>query len=438
MSHRLVGITRRCVSAGISGISHTSFLRSQPVLGPLSSSSFKSSSNSQASGACQRSGSVRQFRSSSASLKEKTDFYKILGVSKRATKDEIKKNYRELAKKYHPDLNKNDKNAEKKFQEVSEAHEILTSDDKREAYDAYGHAGVDPNFQQGNPFGGGGGNPFGGGGFGGFNGQAINVEDIFEMFSEQMGGGMEGPGKDVETRLKITFMEAVKGCTRDISYDYFVRQAQGGSGRNRKYQKVKKSKKVSVTIPPGVNNGMQMRLESKGAEGTNGYPAGDLFIHLEVGTDAYFTRENSNIYVTATIPFTEAILGGVVDIRTLDGTVSMKIPAGTQPGAQLLLRGKGVENYATRRKGDQIVTINVSIPKKITPEQKRLIEMFEGKQTEEGGGGASSSSFAADGADETGSDSSSKANIWDKLKDFVGSDKEGGKEGDTKKTTAKE
>ena len=157
-----------------------------------------------------------------------------MGLNKSASKDEIKRKYRELAKKYHPDLNKDDKNAEAKFREVSEAYEVLQDATKRQQYDAFGHAGVDPQYQQsgggGNPFGGfGGGNPFAGmggqnmrGGFHSTNMGSINMEDLFDMFNQQM-GGREGPGKDVETNLRISFVEAIRGCSKVVSYEYFVR-----------------------------------------------------------------------------------------------------------------------------------------------------------------------------------------------------------------------
>lgn len=202
---------------------------------------------------------VRYIRTSKSYLERKRDYYEVLGVDRNASKDEIKKKFRDLAKKYHPDLNKENKAAAKKFQEVSEAYEVLENDAKRKQYDSFGHAGVDPNFSgvegEGNPFAGFAGF---GNGFGGFrvnmNGAGVNVEDLFDMF-EQMNGGGRGAGEDVQTSLRLTFLESVQGCSKTINYEYFVKEPlSGASARNRQssYQKVRKSKSVEVNIPPGV------------------------------------------------------------------------------------------------------------------------------------------------------------------------------------------
>jgi DnaJ-class molecular chaperone len=383
----------------------------------------------------------------------KRDFYTVLGLPKSSTKDEIKKKYRELAKKYHPDLNKDDKNAEAKFREVSEAYEVLEDNEKRQRYDSYGHAGVEQNG------GGDGGNPFGGGfgGFGGFGGQGgfhtaqgqINIEDLFDMFNQQM-GGRDGPGKDVETKLRISFLEAVRGCSKDISYEYFIKEPTGakGPGGRLQYQKVRKSKRMTVDIPAGVDNGLQMRLESKGAEGSQGFPAGDLYIQLEVDPDRerYFRREGTTLYVEVPVPFTTAILGGTVDVKTLDGVVTMKVPPGTQPGTQLAMKGKGVAVVAySSKRGDQVVTLNVTMPTKLTTAQRKVLENFDslGTMNHSSSSPTSSSSSAsssipqetpsrvsaeseggkqevhsASSSDE--STASSDSSIWGKLKDFVG------------------
>lgn len=316
---------------------------------------------------------TRQFRSSRALLKR--DYYEILGIPKSSSKDEIKTKYRELAKKYHPDLNKEDKNCEKKFQEVSEAYEVLNDAGKRERYDAYGHAGVDENYQQdrGNPFGG------GFGGFGGGQGGSINMEDLFEMFGGQM-GGIQGHGSHVETMVRISFMEAMSGCKKDVSYEYHVREPIGNSGRNKRQQfkKVRKYKKATVDIPAGVDNGVQMQVAGLGAEGSQGYSRGDLFVRIQVEKDSYFKRDGMNLHVEVNVPLVTAVLGGTVDVRTLSGIVSMKIKPGTQPGAQLLLKNKGATslNY-TNRKGDQVVTLKVKVPTKLTSRQRELMEEFD-------------------------------------------------------------
>lgn len=254
----------------------------------------------------------RLFHASKTAFKK--DYYEVLGLSKNASKDEIKKKFRELAKKYHPDLNKDDKTAEKKFQEVSEAYEVLEDDNKRKQYDAFGHAGVDPNYAQG----GAGGDPFAGfrnagfGGFGGFgnggfrvhttSGDAMDAQDLFEFFNQAMGGGMRGAGQDVQTSVKISFLEAVNGCSKNISYEYFIREPVAGN--KRAFQKVRKSKSVTIDIPPGVESGVSMRVTGRGGEGMQGFPPGDLYVNLVVEEDSYFKREGNDIHVD--IPVTVA------------------------------------------------------------------------------------------------------------------------------------
>jgi molecular chaperone DnaJ len=256
--------------------------------------------------------SYRSYRSSG--VQEKKDYYAVLGVPKTATKEEIKKKFRELAKKYHPDLNKDDKSAAKKFQEVSEAYEVLESDEKRKNYDTFGHAGVDPNFTGGDA----GGNPFGGfGGFGGFgnggfrvhttNMNGMDVEDIFDVFQQAMGGGRAstGVGQDVQTTATLSFLEAVSGCSKQIHYEYFIREPIASSGGRRQYQKIRKSKSVTVDIPPGVDTGVTMKVTGKGGEGTNGLPSGDLYVELQVQEDAYFKRQDHDIYVEVPITISQ-------------------------------------------------------------------------------------------------------------------------------------
>lgn len=294
--------------------------------------------------------SRREYRATRLSLNRK-DYYEVLGVSKNASKDDIKKNFRNLAKKYHPDLNKDDKNAEKKFKEVSEAYEVLEDDKKRQQYDSFGHDGVDLN---GN---GGGGDPFAGfggfGGFGGFpggfrvnvngmDGGGLNQEDLFEFFNQAMSGNMGGVGQDVRTSLRLSFLEAVNGCSKDIRYEYFVREPI--AGRKGQFQKVRKNKTTKIDIPPGVDNGVTIRVSGKGAEGQPNYPAGDLHIQLDVVEDPYFKRNGLDIHVDIPVTLSQAILGGAVDVLTLDGMLSMKVPAGSQPDSLLVLKGKGIKD----------------------------------------------------------------------------------------------
>jgi molecular chaperone DnaJ len=230
---------------------------------------------------------------------EKRDYYEVLGVSKAASKDEIKKKFRELAKKYHPDLNKGDASAQQKFQEVSEAYEVLESDEKRKNYDSFGHAGVDPNFQGGNPFGQG----FGGFGGGGFRvhttGGPMNAEDLFDIFEQAMRGGRSGMGQDVEAQVSLSFFEAVNGCTKTINYEYFIREQNNRRGGGNR---VRKTKSVTIDVPPGVSSGVTMRVQGKGAEGANNMPAGDLLVDIHVMDDPYFKRQGNDIHVDVPIP----------------------------------------------------------------------------------------------------------------------------------------
>jgi len=322
---------------------------------------------------------TRGFHSSRAA-RAKKDFYEVLGVDRSAGKDEIKKKFRELAKKYHPDLNKDNKSAEGKFREVSEAYEVLEDDEKRKMYDAYGHAGVDPNMaggagQGGNPFQGGSyyGNPFGGG-FGGQQDIFDFLNNINQQFTQQSRRGM---GQDVEFAMRLSFLEAVNGCSKNFDFDFFV---VNGNKRERR------KKSVTVDIPPGVDSGIQMRVAGKGGDGAPGMPAGDLFVRLEVDSDPYFKRDGQHVRVDVPISFTQAILGSTVEVLTLDGLVNMKVPAGTQPGAQLVLKGKGIRSIQRKSdRGNQYVTLNVRLPTSVTENQKKLLEEFDGKDSPKGG-----------------------------------------------------
>ena len=318
----------------------------------------------------------RHYRASA--LRSKKDFYEVLGVERSASKDDIKKKFRELAKKYHPDLNKDNKNAEAKFREASEAYEVLEDDDKRKRYDAHGHAGVDPNFGGGGGGGGrggGGGDPFSGfQGFGGFrsgSGQAEDIFDFLNQFNQAMGQqNRRGAGMDIETVARLSFLEAVSGCTKTFDLEYYV----SGSGGKRE----RRRKSVTVDIPPGIDSDVQMRVPGKGGDGAAGMPAGDLFVRMAVEQDPYFKREGLHVRVEVPLTFTQAILGCSVEVLTLDGLVNMKVPAGTQPGAQMMLKGKGVPNMQRRSdRGNQYVTLVVKLPMKVTEKQKVLLEQFD-------------------------------------------------------------
>ncbi|MBK7143440.1 MAG: J domain-containing protein [bacterium] len=294
------------------------------------------------------------------------DFYQILGVTETASQDEIKKQFRKLAKQHHPDRNKGDKSAEAKFKEISEAYDTLSDDKKRAEYDTlrrYGafsgqggpQGGFDPTqFRRGNP---------------GSAGEE-NWEEILSQFfggdSPFTGGGSRTrrrssrqmppqPGRDIEAEIIIPFMEAVTGTTRIIQVG---------------------SKKLNVRIPAGIDDNGRIRLAGQGEPGVNNGHSGDLLITVHLSPDPYFTRKGDDIYSSIEIPFTEAILGAKRSVRTLTKTVTLTIPPGTQPGAMLRLKGQGINANGTV--GDQYVEVKVTIPKNLTDKQKKMIEEWEG------------------------------------------------------------
>jgi molecular chaperone DnaJ len=355
---------------------------------------------------------------------EKRDYYEVLGVDKSASDDEIKKAYRKAAKKYHPDLNPGDKEAEAKFKEIGEAYEVLSDPEKKARYDQYGFAGVDPNF--------GAGSGFGGGGFGGFD------VDLGSIFSDFFGGGSSagsarrnGPrkGDNVRTGVTLTFEEAAFGCEKEVTASRIescqkcngtgsadgsapetcsacggsgvtrtVRQTPfgamqqqttcqrcGGTGKTVKNPcptcrgkgKVRKNKKISVKIPAGVDNGQAVRVAGEGSVGTMGGGKGDLLVEINVLPHAIFEREGSDVLCEMPITFVQAALGGELEVPTLDGKVRYNIPEGTQTGTTFRLKGKGIPEvgYSTRR-GDQYVTVTIETPKNLNKEQKELLKKF--------------------------------------------------------------
>mmetsp|Transcript_40130 Transcript_40130/g.96927 ORF Transcript_40130/g.96927 Transcript_40130/m.96927 type:complete len:470 (+) Transcript_40130:1220-2629(+) len=349
---------------------------------------------------------LRSFSSAS-----KRDFYEVLGVSKSADKGEIKKAYFKLAKQYHPDTNKDDDSADEKFKECTEAYEVLSDTEQRKLYDQFGHAGVDPNFQQGNPFGGGGGgNPFGGaGGFGfedgsfhfhstggGMGGQEINPEELFEAF---FGGGARrrrGPqrGSDLQMHVRLSFEEAVFGAKKDLHLRYQNINPQTG-------QVEIKERDVTVDTPAGIDNGMNVRLTGQGAEGDPGAPRGNLLVQVIVDDDKYFHRDGSDVHTEAPISVTQAILGGTVDVRTLTGEVEVKVPKGCQPETKLMLRGKGIQKLHGTSKGDHVVHLKIEIPKEITPRQEELLREFDEEAKSSGKGISGRIAKAAESAFES-------------------------------------
>ncbi|MDR3297944.1 MAG: DnaJ domain-containing protein [Candidatus Nomurabacteria bacterium] len=287
----------------------------------------------------------------------KRDYYEILGVGKSASDDEIKKAYRKLAVKYHPDKNQGDKEAEGKFKEVSEAYEVLSDKQKRTRYDQFGHAGVGGAANGGNPFGQQGGNSYN------YNGQSFNFDFGGGGFDDILGSlfGFGGPrrparGRDLQTSLTIDFEEAIFGTTKTVV-------VQGES--------------VKLKVPAGIFDGQAIRLAGKGGEAPRGGQRGDLYVEIRVRAHRHLTREGDLILSEATISMVDAVLGTEIDVETVDGVVTMKVPAGTQPGSNFKLSGHGAPRIGSDQRGPHIVSIEVEIPKNLNKKQKELMEEFQ-------------------------------------------------------------
>ena len=359
----------------------------------------------------------------------KRDFYEVLGVEKGASAEDIKKAYRKAAMKYHPDRNPGDKTAEEKFKEIGEAYEVLSDDDKRARYDQFGHAGVDPNF---NPNAGGFGGGFGG--FGGFG-------DLGDIFGDIFGGGssratQNAPrrGENVATRLELTFEEAAFGCEKEVSalriencgscngtgsadgsvetcsncrgtgqvrttQNFMGMQMQstspcprcGGKGKVIKTPcntckgkgKVRRTQKIRVKVPAGVDEGQSIRVRGEGCVGANGGPNGDLLVEVLIRDHPIFTRDGVDVLCEVPISFTLAALGAQIQVPTLDGKVSFDIPEGTQTGTTFTLPGKGIPYVgSSRRRGDELFTVVVETPTRMTKEQKELLRQLDGAMEE--------------------------------------------------------
>jgi DnaJ-class molecular chaperone len=278
-------------------------------------------------------------------------------VNKNASDDEIKKAFRKLAIKYHPDKNPGDKEAEAKFKEANEAYSVLSDKTKRQRYDQFGHSGV------GGAGGGAGGNPFEGFNF---NGQSFNFDfggggfgGLDDILGAMFGGGFRGVrrGRDYRTTTTIDFKEAIFGCTKNVSVD---------------------GEQIKLKIPAGIYDGQSIRLNGKGGPAPQeGGQRGDLYVEVRVRAHKRLTREGDLILSEVTISMVEAVLGTEVDVETVDGEVTMKIPAGTQPGTNFKLSGHGAPRLGSDERGPHIVTVNVEIPKNITRKQKELIEEFD-------------------------------------------------------------
>ena len=352
----------------------------------------------------------------------KRDYYEVLGVDKSADDATIKKAYRTLAKKYHPDLNPGDKEAEVKFKEVNEAYDVLSDPDKKAKYDQYGFAAFDPSSGAGGGF----------GGFGDFGGFDIN--DIFSSFfggSSTSGSRRNGPirGDDVNVRLTLTFEEAVFGCKKEITYQKIQQcpdcsgsgaapgsspktcSACGGTGQVRTQQRTpfgvmqstktcdacrgtgktienkcprcrgtgfeRVTKTLEVNIPAGIDDGQQIALRYQGSDGMNGGQAGDLNIIISVRPHSVFERDGDDLYCEIPITFTEATLGASIDIQTLEGAEKYTIPEGTQTGTTFTLRNKGVCRVNNPKvRGNLYITVTVEVPRNLNAEQKELLKKF--------------------------------------------------------------
>ena len=353
---------------------------------------------------------------------QKRDYYEVLGVSKGASDDELKKAYRRLAKQYHPDMNPGNAEAEAKFKEVNEAYEVLSDRDKRAKYDQFGHAGVDPNF--------------GGGGFGGFDMGDFDLGDLFGSF---FGGGFgsrradpNAPqrGSSLRASITISFAEAMAGCEKELSLtrtescdscggtgcapgttaevcsecrgtgQVRIQQRGGGfafsstapcpkcrgSGKIihqpckdcRGAGQVRRQRKIKVRVPAGIDHGQTISMRGQGNGGLNGGPAGDLLVVVAVTADPRYERDGNDLYTKRLVSFTQAALGAELEIETIDGKVKYNLPAGTQPGFTFRLRGKGAPSVSGRGRGDQYVTVQVQVPTNLTGQQReRLLAYAE-------------------------------------------------------------
>ena len=355
---------------------------------------------------------------------QKRDYYEVLGVSKGASEDEIKKAYKKMARKYHPDLNPGDKSAEEKFKEVNEAYEVLSDANKKARYDQYGHAGVDPNF--------------GAGGFGGGFDGGFDFSDLGDIFGSFFGGGFGGGrrtnpyapqrGESIRLAVTISFEEAAFGCEKEVTVERYetcdtchgsgcapgtspevcpdchgtgtVQQRRqtpmgvfatsspcpkcGGKGRIihqpckdcRGSGMMRKRRTIQASIPAGIDNGQTISIRGQGNAGRNGGPAGDLLITITVRPHELFRREGTSVLCEAPITFTQAVLGAELEIPTIDGKVKYTLPEGTQSGTTFRLKGKGIPSINGRGRGDQYVTVYIETPRNLNKEQREALKKF--------------------------------------------------------------
>ena len=353
----------------------------------------------------------------------KRDYYEVLGVSKSATKDEIKSAFRKLAKKYHPDISK-EENAEEKFKEVQEAYSVLSDDNKRRQYDQFGHAGVNGNGA--------------GSGFGGFNGAGFGFDasDLGDIFDDLFGAGFgfggsssrrsssrKRRGSDILMQVDLTFEQAVFGCEKDFDLDVVAEcdkcNGKGGfheetcsrchgsgtitseqrtilgsfmtkttcpecSGKGKTYREVcskchgkgsvKAHKTITVSVPSGIDNGERLRVPGKGNSGENGGASGDLYLEFHIKEHKYFKRDGLDIYLEVPINMAEAVLGCKKEIPTIYGNVKLTISSGIDSGDKQRLKGKGIKDSTSRKVGDMYVIFKVVTPKRLSRDQKKLFE----------------------------------------------------------------
>ncbi len=355
----------------------------------------------------------------------KRDYYEVLGVQKVASEEEIKKAYKKMARKYHPDLNPGDKDAEEKFKEVNEAYEVLSDSEKKARYDQFGFAGVDPNFGAG------------GGGYGG--GAGFDFGDLGDIFGSFFGGGFGGGqtrrnpnapqrGESIRMNLTISFEEAAFGCEKELELDRYEscetchgsgaapgtspetcpdcggsgvvqtrRQTPMGvfastapcsrcGGRGKIIKEpckdcrgsgmVRRRRKIQASVPAGIDNGQTISIRGQGHAGKNGGPAGDLLVTITVRPHELFRREGTSVLCEAPITFPQAVLGAELEIPTIDGKVKYDIPEGTQSGTTFRLKGKGIPALNGRGRGDQYVTVYIETPRNLNREQKEALKKF--------------------------------------------------------------
>lgn len=368
-------------------------------------------------------------------MANKRDYYEVLGVSKDASDADIKSAFRRLAKKYHPDLNRDDPTAADKFKEAQEAYEVLSDENKRRQYDQFGHAGVGGSGAGFNGF---------GGGFSGFDGADFDFGDIFDNIfgggfssfgggsTRSSGGSRKSRGSDLLMRVDLSFEEAVFGTEKDFDLDVVedCEECHGKGGFDEKtcerchgsgtitseqhtilgsflsktvcpdcqgsghtYQKtcsschgkgkVKTHKTITVTVPAGIDTGERLRVSGKGNAGINGGPNGDLYLEFVVENHEFFQRDGDDIYLELPLTITEAILGCKKEVPTLYGNIQLTVPAGSESGDKQRIRGKGVDNKAHRSKGNMYVITKIITPKKLNRAQKKLIEQLASTDLED-------------------------------------------------------